>query len=155
MKKVYYLALFMAFFMSLIPQSKAIIMPVPLSTGGTDSVFLNKKDTKKTLFLLKKTDNKKAFSWSKIAKVMGFVFLGLLLLIPLAPFQARLTLAIIALFVGLFSLIFALIGLGSAKDKETRNKSLKSLWVVLGIIASTIIVGLIIAVIALLTKGFA
>jgi VIT1/CCC1 family predicted Fe2+/Mn2+ transporter len=155
MKKVYYLALFMAFFMSLIPESKAIIMPIPLSISGKDSVFSDKKITYKALILTKRKSDNKANKLSKIAKILGFTFLGLLLLILIVPFQARLALALIALFVGLFSLIFALIGLGSAKNKEDRNKSLKSLWIVLGIIAGVIMIGLIIGLIALITSGFA
>ncbi len=143
MKKTYYLTLFIIFFVSLIPESKAIIMPIPLSISGKDSAFLNKNEIKRTPSLIKKMGVKKARTLGKTAKVMGFMFLGLLLLAVLAPFQSRLAIIAVALLVGLLALIFALVGVAAAKEPKEKEESKKGLLWVVGIIVGVILIALI------------
>jgi FtsH-binding integral membrane protein len=143
MKKTYYLTLFIIFFVSLIPESKAIIMPIPLSISGKDSAFLNKNEIKRTPSLIKKMGVKKARTLGKTAKVMGFMFLGLLLLAVLAPFQSRLAIIAVALLVGLLALIFALVGVAAAKEPKEKEESKKGLLWVVGVIVGVILIALI------------
>ena len=144
MEKTNYLLILLSIFLwGNIPQSKAITMPVPLSISGIDSAFLNKNDIKRTPLLIKKMGVKKARTLGKTAKVMGFMFLGLLLLAVLAPFQSRLAIIAIALVVGLLALIFALVGVAGAKEPKEKEESKKGLLWVVGIIVGVILIALI------------
>jgi hypothetical protein len=148
-RPLFYLIYFLS--IGITPQAKAATMPV----DSIKSYQTVQNNTKNKFLLFKRTEEKKSITYGKIGKILGFVFLGLMLLVPIVHFQARLTLVIMGLLAGILAIIFGLIGMSKAKDETSTKKARKSFWIILGIIAGILLLSILVGLIVLFTVGFA
>ena len=143
MKTVQHIIFYAVFLMVTPPQAKAVIMPTTITQS--DTRYQNNKGTNHSLLFSKiKKHSPTGSSTSQTAKVFAFLFLGLMLLVPIIGFQSRLVIAAAALVVGVVALLLALVGVGAAKDEAQKKEARKSLRIVLGIVVGVILIGLLI-----------